>query len=222
MVEKMSNKLLSDEDKKIIIEEYWNRLQEPVKLIFINSKNENCQYCDTIKQLYSEISEITDKIVLEEFYYEDLPEEFIKRYNIIKAPVVLLAGKNKGIIKFYGIPSGMEFPSFIETIVKISTGDIDLPKNIVDELKEIDGDINIKVFITPSCPYCPKMVSTSFMFAMVSENIDAEAWESIEFPDVAQKYQVSAVPKVVVNDKISWEGLVPPEYLLKHIKEALS
>jgi len=217
----MSSPILSEEDRKIVMEEYWSRLSNEVKLIYINSRDNDCQYCDLIKQLYTELSQMTDKITLEEYYLEDNPEELREKYRILTAPVVVIQGVNKGLIKFYGIPSGMEFPSFIETIVKVSRGEVDLPRDIIQEVKNIDRYVNIKVFITPTCPYCPKMVSTSFMFAMLNENIDAEAWESIEFPDISQQYSVAAVPKTVINDSVSWEGLVPPEYLLHNIQHAI-
>ncbi len=218
----MSNGLLSDEDKKIIMNDYWSRLQDTVKLIYINKKDtSDCQYCDIIKQLYNELANMSEKITLEEYYYEELDPKILNKYKIKTAPVVVIKGRNKGLIKFYGIPSGMEFPSFIETIVKASKGETDLPQDIIKEISKIDKDVNIKVFVTPTCPYCPKMVSTSFMFAMLNENIEAEAWESIEFPDIAKDYGVHAVPKVVINDEVSWEGMVPPDYLLHNIFHAI-
>jgi len=222
MVYIMSNGLLSEEDKKIIMSDYWSRLDHNVKLIYINKKDtSNCQYCDIIKQLYNELTGMSEKLSLEEYFYEELDNELMERFKIKSAPVVIIQGKNKGLIKFYGIPSGMEFPSFIETIVKASKGETDLPQEIINEVTNIEKDVNIKVFVTPTCPYCPKMVSTSYMFAMLNEKIDAEAWESIEFPDIARDYGVHAVPKVVINDEVSWEGMVPPDYLLHNIYHAI-
>ncbi len=216
-----SKPLLSSEDKKIIIEEYWSRLKEKVELIFVNTRSERCKYCNLIKQLYEELIELSDKLHLREFYIEDKLEELRNLFKIKGAPVVVLKGVNKGLIKFYGIPSGLEFPSFIETIVRVSRGEVDLPENIIEEVKSIDKYVNIQVFITPSCPYCPKMVSTAYMFAIINSNIDAEAWETIEFPEVSEYYKVSAVPKIVINDIVQWEGLVPPEYLLHNIYYAI-
>lgn len=216
-----SRRLLSDEDRKIIIEEYWSRLSDKVKIIYINSRSETCQYCGMIRQLYEELSSDSDKIEFVEYYLEDDIKYFRETYNIKAAPVVVLQGLNKGGIKFYGIPSGMEFPSFIEAIVRISRGETDLSRSLEEEIKGIDKYINIQVFVTPSCPYCPKMVSSSYLFAMLNENIDSEAWEVIEFPFISEKYNVSAVPKIVINNIVSWEGLVPPEYLLHNIYAAI-
>ena len=216
-----NTRLLSDEDRKIIIEEYWSRLSDNVNIIYINSRKDSCQYCSIIKQLYEELSNESDKLEVEEYYFEDNIEYFKQKYNVKTAPAVILQGVNKGKIKFYGIPSGMEFPSFIETIVRISRGETDLPRSIEKEVRKIDKYVNIQIFVTSSCPYCPKMVSTTYMFAMLNENIDSEAWESIEFSDITAKYSVSAVPKIIINEEVSWEGLVPPEYLLHNLYVAL-
>jgi len=216
----VDNRLLKDDDRKILIEEYWNRLVDPVELIYINTRDSYCQYCSIIKQLYTELSELTDKIIFKEHYFED--QDYIKaKYNVNYAPSTVLKGKNKGLIKFYGIPAGQEFPSFIETLVILSNGSHGLSKDLVDNIQRIRKPVNIKVFVTPSCPYCPKMVFTSFQFAFINEYIEAEAWEAMEFSTVAEKYDVMAVPKVVINDKVEWEGLVPPEYLLQRIIHAL-
>jgi len=216
------HRLLDDENRRILKEEYWSRLENPVKLVFFNSKDPSCQYCDLVKQILMEISdpELTDKIEVVEYDFDnDL--ELRKRLGVIKAPAVIIQGVNKGLIKYYGVPAGTEFPTFLETILHVSTGDVHLPSNVAEEVEAIEDKVNIKVFVTTSCPYCPKMLHTSYMFAMINRNIEAEGWEVSGFPDIASEYGVYAVPKVVVNEKVEWEGAVPPDYLLRRIKEAL-
>ena len=40
--------------------------------------------------------------------------------------------------------------------------------------------------------------------AFANEHITAYAVEATEFPDLAQRYMVMAVPKTVVNDRVSF------------------
>ena len=47
--------------------------------------------------------------------------------------------------------------------------------------------------------------------AFASPNITAIAVEATEFPDLARKYQVSGVPKTVVNDEVEILGALPPD-----------
>ena len=116
----------------------------------------------------------------------------------------------------------MEFPSFIDIIVKVSRGETEFSEDLIKELKTIvDDKVNIKVFVTPTCPYCPKMVSTAFQFAIVSDKIEAEAWEAVEFPTESKAYEVMAVPKTIINETLNFEGMVTPEYFLHYIMHAL-
>jgi hypothetical protein len=45
--------------------------------------------------------------------------------------------------------------------------------------------------------------------AIASPWIRGDCVEANEFPDLAQRYMVMAVPKTVVNDRVSFEGAVP-------------
>lgn len=47
------------------------------------------------------------------------------------------------------------------------------------------------------------------MMAMESDLITADVVEAGEFPEIAQRYQVYAVPKIVFNDAVSFEGNRP-------------
>jgi len=45
--------------------------------------------------------------------------------------------------------------------------------------------------------------------AFVNPNITAIAVEATEFPDLARRYQVSGVPKTVVNEAVEILGALP-------------
>jgi predicted DsbA family dithiol-disulfide isomerase len=60
------------------------------------------------------------------------------------------------------------------------------------------------------------------MMAMESELITADVVEAGEFPEMAQKYQVYAVPKIVFNDAVSFEGNRPQEAFVSAIEQVTS
>jgi predicted DsbA family dithiol-disulfide isomerase len=45
--------------------------------------------------------------------------------------------------------------------------------------------------------------------------------EANEFPDLAQRYMVMAVPKTVVNDRIAFEGALPEAQFVDRVLEAV-
>jgi len=55
--------------------------------------------------------------------------------------------------------------------------------------------------------------------AFASPHITAIAVEAMEFPDLARKYQVSGVPKTVINDEIEILGALPQDAF---VQQALS
>jgi predicted DsbA family dithiol-disulfide isomerase len=55
--------------------------------------------------------------------------------------------------------------------------------------------------------------------AFANPHITATAVEATEFPDLARKYQVSGVPKTVVNDAVEILGALPQD---AYVEQALS
>lgn len=58
-------------------------------------------------------------------------------------------------------------------------------------------------------------------FAMENDLIQADCIESTEFPDLAAKYRVYAVPRTVINQSAAIEGAVPENFLLDVILKTL-
>jgi hypothetical protein len=57
--------------------------------------------------------------------------------------------------------------------------------------------------------------------AIASERVSAEAIEATEFPEMSQQYRVMAVPKVVINDRVEFEGALPePDFLAAVLQAA--
>ncbi len=56
--------------------------------------------------------------------------------------------------------------------------------------------------------------------AIASERVTATAIEATEFPELSQAYRVSAVPKVVINDRVEFEGALPEPQFLEAVLRA--
>ena len=61
----------------------------------------------------------------------------------------------------------------------------------------------------------------AYQFAMESELVRADGIEATEFPDLAGKYRVYAVPKTVINEGEYIEGSMPEELFLDQILKTL-
>jgi hypothetical protein len=54
-------------------------------------------------------------------------------------------------------------------------------------------------------------------FALENDLVTADCIEAMEFPDLASRYRVLAVPKTVINETASLEGALPEEFFLDEI-----
>ncbi|WP_006715647.1 thioredoxin family protein [Desulfitobacterium metallireducens] len=146
--------LLSEKDAADIRKLFNEQLAEPVILrLFVqdNTKPGECMYCKETEQLAQEITNLSDKIRFELHQYPT-EENYVKQYDVERVPALILessAGQDTGV-RFYGIPSGYEFGTLIEDIVDISTGKTKLSPDLISQVENVQKDVTIKVFTTPT------------------------------------------------------------------------
>ena len=58
--------------------------------------------------------------------------------------------------------------------------------------------------------------------AVASDKVTAVAIEATEFPEMSQAYRVSAVPKIVINDRVEFEGALPEAQFLDAVLRAVA
>jgi predicted DsbA family dithiol-disulfide isomerase len=57
--------------------------------------------------------------------------------------------------------------------------------------------------------------------AVASTRVTAECIEATQFPELSERYQVSAVPKIVINDRVEFEGALPEPQFLSAVLQAV-
>jgi len=206
---------LNEKDRNFLIQRFRNELVEPVKIILF-TQNINCEYCPETEQLLRELAETSEKIQLEvkNFVIDKLE---VQKYKIDKVPAILVGNER---IRYFGIPAGYEFAALIEDIVEVSRKSSFLSTSSQEKIRSLKVPINIKVFVTPTCPYCPRMVKYAHSAALLNENIYAEMIEATEFPELASQYSVYGVPKTIINEKIEIEGAVPEDFFVSELIRA--
>lgn len=58
--------------------------------------------------------------------------------------------------------------------------------------------------------------------AIASDKVRAVAIEATEFPELSRAYQVMAVPKIVMNDRVQFEGALPEAQFVDAVVRAAS
>lgn len=219
------NTLLNDSIRQQVRDVFVN-LQNPVKILFFG-KTENCEACNDTRQLAEEVAELSDQITLET-YDLDNDIDIAKLYKIDKTPGIVIAAVSDGQIRDYGIrlsgiPAGHEFTTLIQDIIFVSAGDSGLTETTRQFLKNIKQPLHLQVYVTPTCPYCPRAVLLAHAMAMENPLITAEMVEATEFPELASRHQVSGVPQTTINDGAGRVvGAVPEDSLVASIAQVLN
>ncbi|NPB05520.1 MAG: glutaredoxin [Aquificae bacterium] len=223
--------LLNEEVKKQIRDIFNKEVKNPVKVLLF-TRAFNCETCQYAEQMVKEIGET----VPEKFSYEIIstatPEgqEKAKAYGLdpdrVPAFVILdKDGKDRGI-HYIGLPAGLEFSTFINGIVLASIDELPMDDRVKEMIEQINQPLDVRVFVTTSCGYCPQAAITAYQFAVASPNVVANVIDAQENPDLAQKYQVVGVPKIVITKQgsdepvVEFVGAQPPEYFLSYLVQA--
>ncbi|HEU0292163.1 MAG TPA: thioredoxin family protein [Anaerolineales bacterium] len=208
------------------IQQVFDEIEQPVQVLLFTS-NETCDYCNETKQLLEEVVALNHKIELSVHDIDQEPE-MASRYSVTNAPGIVIAAKDEQEVKnlgiqFSGIPSGHEFSTLINDILMVSRRDSGLDAKTREYLKNLDKPLHLQVFVTPTCPYCPRAVLLAHQMAMENPKmILAEGVEATEFPDLANRFNVRGVPQTVINAGAGMVvGAVPEQNLLAQIQQAL-
>jgi len=208
-----------DEKMKKQVKEEFKKLKEPVKLLVFSQEFE-CNYCKETRELLAELAELSGLISLELYDFAKEKEK-VERYQIERIPgVVVLSGEQDFGFRYYGVPSGYEFSTLLNVIIMASKGDSGLNLKVKEELKKVQNQLELKIFVIPTCPHCPKAAISASRFAFENRKLKVSIIEATEFPHLAQKYGVMGTPKVVINEVMGFEGALPEPLFVQHLLHA--
>jgi glutaredoxin-like protein len=214
---------LLDENVRQQVREAFAALQHPVQVLFFGS-SENCDYCNDTRQLLEEVVALSPNLGLSVFDLQ-ADAEIARQYRVDKAPAFVIAAKDGQKltdtgIQYAGIPSGHEFSTLVQDILLVSGRDSGLKESTREFLKTLRNPIHLQVFVTPTCPYCPRAVVLAHQMAMENPSmIRAEGVESMEFQELAEQFNVSGVPQTTINRGLGRViGAVPEANLLAEIQ----
>lgn len=200
---------------KIQAQQILNSVKHPVKLLVFTQEME-CQFCRENRELGEELSKLSPNISLEVYNFL-LNKEQVEKYQIRRVPAMVVEGEEDYGIRFYGIPAGYEFTTLLNALQIAGNRDSGLKPETREKLKAIDTQVRIDVFVTLTCAYCPMMAGMAHRFALENKNIIASVIDAQEFPILANYYNVSAVPKTIINDLHHIEGALPEDRFLNEL-----
>lgn len=193
------------------------RLEKNVTLVSIVDESNSKSI--ELRDLILDIADL-DERVSAEIYNKGENVEVENKINADKYPVVALLDSDKKYsgVKFHGVPGGHELNSFILAIYNLGSAGQQISEETLNNIKNVDKDINIKVCVSLSCHLCPDVVVSSQRIAIENEKVEAEMIDISNFKEIKDKFKVMSVPAIIVNDSQIYFGAKKIDEIINLIK----
>jgi alkyl hydroperoxide reductase subunit F len=181
---------------------------------------------DIIEQLKTAFKDIKDDIsfVYKQTSHADLPEllamlndvastsskfSVIKNQDTSESPTFTIEKNSKPTgISFLGIPGGHEFTSFIVAILNTSNLGKIPDDQILKRVKNLNGKINLKTYISLTCENCPDVVQALNLMALVHDNFSHQMIDGAYTQDEIAKLNIQGVPSIIHEGKLIHSGKI--------------
>jgi alkyl hydroperoxide reductase subunit AhpF len=153
-----------------------------------------------------------------EEYRLETNSDLATKYEIQQVPTILITDpKDQVIIRYLAVPMAAKIQPFVQALM-VLTGTPNYYKNILRENLHKINPTDIKVLITDYCAYCSTIVSICSQFALASEGkIKVSIIDIMTFPEISEKFNVTTVPTIILNEDKKLIGDITAEELLNEL-----
>jgi alkyl hydroperoxide reductase subunit AhpF len=127
----------------------FQRIAGPVRLVVFSQELVAQDLCRQNEQLIREVAALSDRISVE-VLNPAVDRERAAAYGVDQVPATVVEGARDYGVRFLGIPAGYEFSNLIDSIIAVSSGEAMLADATKASLATLAGDVEIKVFSTPT------------------------------------------------------------------------
>ena len=180
-----------------------------VRLVFFE-QSIDCEACAPTRRALEGIAREIPGVQLETLNLV-LDRDQAVEYGVDRVPATVIVAPGADRIRYYGAPLGNELPTFLEAIRMSASGETGLSDESRRRLQTLSQALTLRVFFTPTCVYCPQMISLANQAAVASPFISTIAIDATEYPDLVARFKVNGVPKTVINDTEELLGAVPED-----------
>jgi glutaredoxin-like protein len=213
---------LIEEGTKSKLRERFAGLQGPVELrLYLKPHSGRlilpggmgCPTCSLAEELARAVADAApERVTLSVIDVMEQPDERIE------VPTLTIgAPGEEARIAFQGLPSGYEFSTLLDAIERVSSKGGSLAPDLTDRLSKLDTDVEVMVFVTPTCPYCPGAASMANRMALTSPRVRSVVVQANEFAELSRRFQVEGVPRTVVNRAGSFVGALPETMFVESV-----
>ncbi len=211
-------------DQEVLRQRFERDLPSRVRIDYFTQKQtsifipgrDDCPLCAECQDLMEEVSSLSDRVNLT---VHDLAEarQQAAELGVDRVPAIVIRGQANRPVRFFGLPSGGQFPGFVETLIDSSQGTTTLLPDTQKRLRKLKSAVKLQVFVTPTCAFSPAAARTAFKLGLQHGRIKVDVVEISEFPALVQRYNVRATPTTVLDEKVVIPGLLDETALVRQI-----
>ncbi len=194
----------------------FEQLPNDIMLYLFTAKGHEDAFTHANRQVIRAFRELSARITLREY---DLDHELARKHNITSSPTLLIA-PDMFNIRWLGAPMGEEARTLLETLILVGLGKSQLSDQSLKVIKKIDTPRHVKVFVSPTCPYCPQQAVNAVKAAVEApEYVSLEIIDIQSEPEIANQYAAQSVPQAFANDVLIGQGAQPEEVFLLSLQK---
>jgi len=192
------------------------QMPNDIPLLLFTEKGREDVFAQANRQVIRAFRELTDRITLREY---DIDHELARQYNVSAAPTLVIA-PDRYNIHWIGAPMGEEARTFLELLMLVGSGNSNASDQSLKVLERIDDSRHVKVFISPSCPYCPQQAVNGAKAAVARPDLISLELIDIQCrPDIAQQYGAHSVPVAYANETLIGQGAQAEEVFMSSLQK---
>ena len=196
------------------LEKTLSQIEREIPIYLFTKPGVNDVFSDAARQGIRFFRQLTDRVKLREF---DLGHETAAKLGVQSSPTIVFDPDNYNI-QWQGAPMGEEAKIFLEALLRIGTRKAGLNEQSAAVLAKIDGPRNIKVFVSPSCPYCPQQALNALKAAVGKPDLISLQIIDIQAnPDLADQYSAHSVPQAFADDILIAMGAQTEELFISSL-----
>ena len=194
----------------------FDQLPNEIPLYLFTAKGHEDVFTHANREVIRAFRQLTDKIILRE---HDIEHELAKKWNVTHSPTLVIAPE-KYQIHWLGAPMGEEARTFLEVMILIGLGKSQLSDQALKVIQKIDSDRHIKIFVSPTCPYCPQQAINAVKAAVeMPDKISLQIIDIQSEPELADQYSAQSVPQAYANDVLIGQGAQPEEVFISSLEK---
>ncbi len=188
-----------DDGVKGQLRAYFERITQPVELA---ASLDDGAKSHELLDLLNDIASLSDKITVVRRDDARTPSFAINR-----------VGTDIGV-RFAGLPMGHEFNSLILALLQVGGNPPKESQEVIDQVKNLDGDFLFETYFSLSCQNCPDVVQALNLMSVLNPRIKHVAIDGALFQDEVTARQVMAVPSVFLNGEPFAQGRMSLEQIV--------